>query len=231
MFITRYNKGRPRGFPPNKAVYVCEARYNEDKYKFNKIKTWTSCLPDEVRERDYEMDLFEVPRTLRKVPSPIKHLLQADAKETDAPPKPTWGSPNAPPIIGAVHRRPREANVSSSDTNFPPISVCLLTTPLVFQTHVFACRPPSAVGVSNPTSSHLPPVTSNPQISLQRGQCWLLHPFSITHATVSSFFSPSPYHPRRFRPALRRNEPPGSLCDARRGRAVSIAMTRDDTRS
>lgn len=140
MFITRYNKGRPRGFPPNKAVYVCEARYNEDKYKFNKIKTWTSCLPDEVRERDYEMDLFEVPRTLRKVPSPIKHLLQADAKETDAPPKPTWGSPNAPPIIGAVHRRPREANVSSSDTNFPPISVCLWTTPgfptRVFQPHV-----------------------------------------------------------------------------------------------
>ncbi len=91
---------------------MCEARYNEDKFKFNKIKTWTSCLPDEVRERDYEMDLFEVPRNLRKVPSPIKHLLQADAKETDDPPKPTWGSPNAPPIIGAVHRRPREANVS-----------------------------------------------------------------------------------------------------------------------
>ena len=93
-------------------MYVCEARYNEEKFKFNKIKTWTSCLPDEVRDKDYEMDLFDVPRNLRKVPSPIKHLLQADAKETDDPPKPTWRSPNAPPLIGAVHRRPRELNVS-----------------------------------------------------------------------------------------------------------------------
>jgi len=112
MFFTRYNKGRPRGFPADKEVYVCEARYNEEKHKLNKIKTWASCLPDEVREKDYEMDLFDVPRKMKKVPSPIKHLLREDAKEDDPVPKPTWGVPNAPPIVGAVHRRPREANVS-----------------------------------------------------------------------------------------------------------------------
>jgi chromatin structure-remodeling complex subunit RSC1/2 len=112
MFVTRFNKGRPRGFPPDKSAYVCESRYNEEKFRFAKIKTWASCVPDEVRERDYEMDLFEVPRRMKKVPSPIKHLLRDDAKETDALPKPTWGSPNAPPIVGAVHRRPREPNVS-----------------------------------------------------------------------------------------------------------------------
>lgn len=112
MFITRYPKGRPRGFPANKSVYVCESRYNEEKFKFNKIKTWASCLPDEVREKDYEMDLFPVPIRMKKVPSPIKHLLQVDAKETDDLPKPTWANANAPPMIGAVHRRPREPNVS-----------------------------------------------------------------------------------------------------------------------
>ncbi|KAI0879833.1 uncharacterized protein GGS22DRAFT_176643 [Annulohypoxylon maeteangense] len=112
MFVTRYNKGRPRGFPKDKEVYVCEARYNEEKHKLNKIKTWASCVPDEVREKDYEMDLFEVPRKLRKVPSPIKHLLRDDAKPTDALPKPTWGAPNAPPLIGAVHCRDREPNES-----------------------------------------------------------------------------------------------------------------------
>lgn len=115
MFITRYPKGRPRGLPFNKMVYVCEARYNEEKCKFNKVKTWSSCLPEEVRDQDYEMDLWPVPRTMRKIPSPIKHLLQADAKETDDLPKPTWRSPNAPPLIGAVHRRPREPNVSEVD--------------------------------------------------------------------------------------------------------------------
>ncbi|RFU30978.1 hypothetical protein B7463_g5354, partial [Scytalidium lignicola] len=112
MFFTRFNKGRPRGFPPDKEVYVCEARYNEEKFKLNKIKTWASCVPDEVREKDYEMDLFDVPRKMKKVPSPIKHLLREDAKEDDPLPKPTWGAPNAPPIVGAVHRRPREPNES-----------------------------------------------------------------------------------------------------------------------
>lgn len=121
MFITRYPRGRPRGLPADKSVYVCEARYNEEKFKFHKIKTWTSCLPDEVREKDYEMDLFDVPRNLRKVPSPIKHLLQADAKESDDLPKPTWRSPNAPPLIGAVHRRPRESNVSSISPHSHPL--------------------------------------------------------------------------------------------------------------
>ncbi|KAF4618374.1 hypothetical protein G7Y89_g14929 [Cudoniella acicularis] len=122
MFFTRYNKGRPRGFPSDKEVYVCEARYNEEKFRLNKIKTWASCVPDEVREKDYEMDLFDVPRKMKKVPSPIKHLLREDAKEDDPLPKPTWGAPNAPPIVGAVHRRPREANESPppSPTPSPP---------------------------------------------------------------------------------------------------------------
>jgi chromatin structure-remodeling complex subunit RSC1/2 len=112
MFFTRYSRGRPRDLPPDKEIYVCEARYNEEKHKLNKIKTWASCLPDEVREKDYEMDLFDVPRKIKKVPSPIKHLLKSDAKETDDLPRPTWGADNAPPVVGAVHRRPRDENVS-----------------------------------------------------------------------------------------------------------------------
>lgn len=114
MFFTRFNKGRPRGFPPDKEVYVCEARYNEEKHKLNKIKTWASCLPDEVRDKDYEMDLFDAPRKMKKVQSPIAYLLKDDAKETDDVPKPTWGAENAPPKIGAVHKRPRDPKVSHS---------------------------------------------------------------------------------------------------------------------
>lgn len=113
MFITRYNKGRPRDFPADKEIYVCEARYNEEKHKLNKIKTWASCLPDEVRDKDYVMDLFEAPRKLKKVPSPIQYLLKDEQKETDDLPKPVWGAENAPPKIGAVHRRPRDPKVSS----------------------------------------------------------------------------------------------------------------------
>jgi hypothetical protein len=114
MFVTRFGRGRPRGFPLDKDIYVCESRYNEEKFSFNKIKTWASCMPDEVREQDYEMDLYDVPRRMKKMPSPIKHLLREDAKSTDALPNPTWGSLNAPPIVGAVHQRPRELNVSKA---------------------------------------------------------------------------------------------------------------------
>ncbi|KAJ4348361.1 uncharacterized protein N0V89_009735 [Didymosphaeria variabile] len=108
MFVTRYNKGRPRDFPTDKEIYVCEARYNEENHKLNKIKTWASCLPDEVRDKDYVMDLFDAPRKLKKVPSPIAYLLKDEQKETDDLPKPEWGADNAPPKIGAVHRRPRD---------------------------------------------------------------------------------------------------------------------------
>jgi chromatin structure-remodeling complex subunit RSC1/2 len=112
MFVTRYNKGRPRDFPQDKEIYVCEARYNEENHKLNKIKTWASCLPDEVRDKDYVMDLFDAPRKLKKNPSPIAYMLKDDQKEDDDLPKPEWGAENAPPKIGAVHRRPRDPKVS-----------------------------------------------------------------------------------------------------------------------
>ena len=124
MFVTRFNKGRPQGLPRDKAVYVCESRYNEERHTFNKIKTWASCLPDEVRERDYVMDLYPAPLRMKKVPSPIKHLLRDDAKPGDDLPKPTWGNASAPPIVGAVHRRPREPNVSALGV-FPTLCFCL----------------------------------------------------------------------------------------------------------
>jgi chromatin structure-remodeling complex subunit RSC1/2 len=112
MFVTRYNKGRPRDFPQDKEIYVCEARYNEENHKLNKIKTWASCLPDEVRDKDYVMDLFDAPRKLKKNPSPIAYMLKDEQKEDDDLPKPEWGAENAPPKIGAVHRRPRDPKVS-----------------------------------------------------------------------------------------------------------------------
>ncbi|KAL9039650.1 MAG: hypothetical protein Q9214_004791 [Letrouitia sp. 1 TL-2023] len=112
MFCTRYSRGRPRGLPKDKEVYVCDSRYNEEKHKLNKIKTWASCLPDEVRDKDYEMDLFEGQKRTKKVPSPLLHMLNEDAKETDEIPKPRWGADNAPPIVGAIYKGPRDENVS-----------------------------------------------------------------------------------------------------------------------
>ena len=107
MFYTRYFKGRPRNLPDGMEIYVCKDRYNEAQHQFNTIKTWASCLPDEVRDKDYEMDLFEHTRKTKKYPSPIAYLLKDEQKETDDFPKVQWGADGAPPKIGAVHRRPR----------------------------------------------------------------------------------------------------------------------------
>jgi chromatin structure-remodeling complex subunit RSC1/2 len=120
MFYTRYFKGRPRGLPDGMEIYVCEARYNEAQHQFNKIKTWASCLPDEVRDKDYEMDLFDHPRKMKKYPSPIAYMLKDEQKETDDFPKVQWGAEGAPPRIGAVHRRPRGERDSPPPEPTPP---------------------------------------------------------------------------------------------------------------
>ncbi|KAF8250199.1 hypothetical protein K440DRAFT_542050 [Wilcoxina mikolae CBS 423.85] len=114
MFFTRYSRGRPKGIDENNCpIYVCESRYNENEKHFNKIKTWKSCIPDEVHNQDYELDPFDKQRTLKKVPSPIAHLLPPDAKESDPLPEAKMGVDNAPPVIGAVFKRARRDTVSS----------------------------------------------------------------------------------------------------------------------
>jgi chromatin structure-remodeling complex subunit RSC1/2 len=94
MFFTRFSKGRPRALAPGAKVYVCEARYNEEKHKINKIKTWASCLPDEIRDQDYEMDMFaDGPRPNKKVPSPLLYMVE-QGNVTEEVPQPKWGEEN-----------------------------------------------------------------------------------------------------------------------------------------
>lgn len=111
MFFTKYSRGRPKGIG-HRQVYVCESRYNEVEKHFNKIKTWKSCIPDEVRGQDYEIDAFEKQETLRKFPSPIAHLLPPNATEDDPLPDAKMGAENAPPVVGAVFKRRKGSNVS-----------------------------------------------------------------------------------------------------------------------
>ncbi|KAI0423843.1 hypothetical protein F5Y09DRAFT_326235 [Xylaria sp. FL1042] len=162
MFVTRYDKGRPRGFPGDKEVYVCKSRYNEENHRLNKIKTWTSCLPDEVREKDYEMDLFDIPQKLKKIPSPIKHLLRYEAKPTDPLPKPTWGAPNAPPLVGAVHCRERESNESPPPES-SPTPVPAHVEPIRRQSMMQATRPVDGQGdISMGNAGHFSTIPAQP---------------------------------------------------------------------
>jgi hypothetical protein len=60
------------------------------------------------------MDLFDQPRKVKKVPSPLLHLPRDDQKDGDDPPEPEFKHPNAPPVAGAIYRGPRDENVSTA---------------------------------------------------------------------------------------------------------------------
>lgn len=139
MFITKYQRGRPKDIG-NRSVYLCESRYNEGEKTFNKIRTWKACIPDEIRNRDYPMEPFDKVRPLRRLYSPLRNELPANAKETDPIPEPTMGDPMAPPLKGAVYKRPYNP-LDPPEEPTPP-------------------SPPS-----NPQRSNLPPV---PQQSTAR---------------------------------------------------------------
>ena len=154
MFFTRFSRGRPRGISPMSEVYVCEARYNEEKHKLNKIKTWASCLPDEVRDKDYEMDLFENVKKVKKVPSPLLHMLKEDDKENTQIPKPRWGAENAPPVVGGIYKGPRDENVRREPTQ--PHMICVLTFTLAIsasRTNSIATSSTSAATTANHTTA------------------------------------------------------------------------------
>lgn len=191
MFTTRYFKGRPRGLSPDIEIYVCEARYNEERHQFNKIKTWASCLPDEVRDKDYEMDLFDHPKKMKKFPSPIAYLLKDEQTEDEELPKPTWGAESAPPKIGAVHKRPRGEKDSPPPEPTPPPPPKMPTPPP---------RQPSQPAPTYQQSPAAQPQPTPRQPSIgARPSYGASHPQSYTQPASAS---PAPVRPPSVQPSL-----------------------------
>lgn len=75
MFFTKYTRGRPRApaWVPAMPLYVCEFRYKDDVKAFKKIKSWSSCVPEEMRKHEYEFEPYPDDRvdTLHKIKSPF----------------------------------------------------------------------------------------------------------------------------------------------------------------
>ncbi|KAK6509277.1 hypothetical protein TWF481_004036 [Arthrobotrys musiformis] len=140
MFYTKASRGRPIG-SKGKNIYICEARYNEEKRLFNRIKTWKSCIPDEIRSRKDDTELWQKQVPLKKFPSPIKHLLPPDVKMGDKPPTATWIRDDAPPQ-GAVFLGERRSVDSPSPEPTPPPKPKSPTPP--------PPPPPQAVPASQP---------------------------------------------------------------------------------
>ena len=61
MFYTKFIRGRPKPdyWDPKSPLYITESRYNEQQKVFHKIKSWASCVPEEIRKVETPMDYFE----------------------------------------------------------------------------------------------------------------------------------------------------------------------------
>ncbi len=61
MFYTKYIRGRPKPeyWDPRSPLYVTESRYNEQQRVFHKIKSWASCVPEEIRKVETPMSYFD----------------------------------------------------------------------------------------------------------------------------------------------------------------------------
>jgi chromatin structure-remodeling complex subunit RSC1/2 len=62
-------------------LYVCEYRYKDDVKSFKKIKSWSSCVPDEIRKHEYDYEPYADDRT--DLPAKVKSPF---VREPGAPP-------------------------------------------------------------------------------------------------------------------------------------------------
>ncbi len=63
--VKDYVRGIPKGFD-RQDVFICETRYSEHTKQHQKIKNWTLCLPQAVRSKEVELDLFDRPLTIAR---------------------------------------------------------------------------------------------------------------------------------------------------------------------
>lgn len=94
MFFTKYTRGRPKppAWTPSMPLYVCEYRYKDDVKAFKKIKSWSSCVPEEMRRHEYDFEPFPDDRvdSLHKVKSPFVRGVAGPGRLDGAPAPPAY---------------------------------------------------------------------------------------------------------------------------------------------
>lgn len=132
MFITKYNKGRPRSLGDRK-LYVCESRYSESQKSYTKIKSWNSCIPEELRGTDEDLEYFNAPITIRKVPSPYapkngmpapmmqesEEVMRSRGRPPRAPQTPGGPMPGSPWAMGSNFNGTPTSMYNGGTPNYP----------------------------------------------------------------------------------------------------------------
>ncbi|KAM0792748.1 hypothetical protein ACM66B_002524 [Microbotryomycetes sp. NB124-2] len=75
MYYTRYVRGRPKSshWTPDVPLYICEHRYKDDVRSFKRIKNWLTCIPEDVRKKEYPFEKWSDGHVdqLKHIPSPF----------------------------------------------------------------------------------------------------------------------------------------------------------------
>ena len=107
VHFTRYVRAEPLDVV--EPMFICEYRYNDSSYKFNKIRTWKGAVPECIKEiGEVDVPLPQL-RYMKKFESPLKHLVDASLPlNTDAAQKVFPGlqteDDREQPSIGNVYR-------------------------------------------------------------------------------------------------------------------------------
>ena len=74
LYVRDYTRGRPPGFTFEN-TFVVESRYNEQAKNFSKIKNWSVCLPDSLKNVEPDLELFSAPIVPVRVASAFAEVL------------------------------------------------------------------------------------------------------------------------------------------------------------
>lgn len=163
MFFTRYTRGRPKAWDPSMPLYVCEHRYKDDAKQFKKIKSWSSCIPEEIRAHEYDFEPYADNHVdqLARVKSPFTRGVPGPGRLDSAQANATTNT--SPAYHFSTDGRPQTAEEASFDISVAPIepqSAALqaaaaplpsLTAPTIAQ----AALPPPHAASSAPSAPNI----------------------------------------------------------------------------
>ncbi|POY72927.1 hypothetical protein BMF94_4003 [Rhodotorula taiwanensis] len=155
MFFTRYTRGRPKAWDPSMPLYVCEHRYKDEAKQFKKIKSWSSCIPEEIRAHEYDFEPYADNHVdqLTRVKSPFTRGVPGPGRLDSAQANVV---PSASP---AYHFSTDGKPQTAEEANFD-ISVTPLEPPSAALLGVAAAPPPSVVAPSVPATVAPPPAAA-----------------------------------------------------------------------
>ena len=81
LFVRDYIRGRPPGYTFNN-TFVVESRYNEQAKNFTKIKNWSTCVPDSIKNVEPDLELFSAPLVPVRVASSLAEALAKKEAES-----------------------------------------------------------------------------------------------------------------------------------------------------